>query len=102
MFLMDMVMPISSCPLALPRLTKKSQSSYEWFSWKAGKMWGLVLTLKVEYCLPDRKSTRLNSSHLGISYAVFCLKKLQRPPLCGQDLRHGTNMGVVALRTHPG
>src|SRR5262245_20830675 len=25
--------------------------------------------------LPDRKSTRLNSSHLGISYAVFCLKK---------------------------
>src|SRR5262245_64783072 len=23
----------------------------------------------------DRKSTRLNSSHLGISYAVFCLKK---------------------------
>src|SRR5262245_63803543 len=25
--------------------------------------------------LLDRKSTRLNSSHLGISYAVFCLKK---------------------------
>src|SRR5262245_63931267 len=25
--------------------------------------------------LRDRKSTRLNSSHLGISYAVFCLKK---------------------------
>src|SRR5258705_2185805 len=25
----------------------------------------------------DRKSTRLNSSHLGISYAVFCLKKQQ-------------------------
>src|ERR1039458_2624624 len=31
--------------------------------------------------LTDRKSTRLNSSHLGISYAVFCLKKThqQRP-----------------------
>src|ERR1035438_2125604 len=33
----------------------------------------------------DRKSTRLNSSHLGISYAVFCLKKTKmgrraRPP----------------------
>src|SRR5256885_8712138 len=29
------------------------------------------------FCLPeeDRKSTRLNSSHLVISYAVFCLKK---------------------------
>src|SRR5256885_9359123 len=32
--------------------------------------------------LPDRKSTRLNSSHLVISYAVFCLKKKKnlRPP----------------------
>src|ERR1039457_444184 len=42
----------------------------------------------------DRKSTRLNSSHLVISYAVFCLKKtgdcpgepplqgLKRPPFC--------------------
>src|SRR5258705_13483195 len=29
----------------------------------------------VRECGEDRKSTRLNSSHLGISYAVFCLKK---------------------------
>src|SRR5205807_8468801 len=29
----------------------------------------------VEEVPPDRKSTRLNSSHLVISYAVFCLKK---------------------------
>src|ERR1035438_263262 len=29
----------------------------------------------VEKNVQDRKSTRLNSSHLGISYAVFCLKK---------------------------
>src|SRR2546426_5025199 len=28
----------------------------------------------------DRKSTRLNSSHLVISYAVFCLKKKQQTP----------------------
>src|SRR2546426_6906278 len=27
------------------------------------------------YAMRDRKSTRLNSSHLVISYAVFCLKK---------------------------
>src|SRR3712207_8648958 len=27
------------------------------------------------YVRPDRKSTRLNSSHANISYAVFCLKK---------------------------
>src|SRR2546426_8454476 len=32
-------------------------------------------TRAVESCPGDRKSTRLNSSHLVISYAVFCLKK---------------------------
>src|SRR3712207_7499959 len=35
------------------------------------------------YCLSrtraDRKSTRLNSSHANISYAVFCLKKKKKP-----------------------
>src|SRR5205814_4838217 len=30
----------------------------------------------------DRKSTRLNSSHLGISYAVFCLKKKNTHTSC--------------------
>src|SRR5262245_65389646 len=30
---------------------------------------------RFRYLAQDRKSTRLNSSHLGISYAVFCLKK---------------------------
>src|SRR5437868_7928743 len=29
-------------------------------------------------CRPDRKSTRLNSSHVSISYAVFCLKKKKK------------------------
>src|SRR5258705_3653437 len=32
----------------------------------------------------DRKSTRLNSSHLGISYAVFCLKKKKKKVLSVQ------------------
>src|SRR5262245_66169535 len=31
-----------------------------------------------EEVVEDRKSTRLNSSHLGISYAVFCLKKKKK------------------------
>src|SRR2546430_2968335 len=30
-------------------------------------------------CAGDRKSTRLNSSHSQISYAVFCLKKKKKP-----------------------
>src|SRR3712207_6977787 len=39
--------------------------------------------LEVEELLrvEDRKSTRLNSSHANISYAVFCLKKKQQPYL---------------------
>src|SRR3989442_8802992 len=30
----------------------------------------------------DRKSTRLNSSHVRISYAVFCLKKKKKKNIC--------------------
>src|SRR5438045_8006122 len=36
----------------------------------------------------DRKSTRLNSSHLGISYAVFCLKKKKEHNLKRSTLKH--------------
>src|SRR6266571_5237299 len=44
---------------------------------------------------PDRKSTRLNSSHMSISYAVFCLKKKRAPEKrCGKsrllDIVEGT------------
>src|SRR5262245_64047687 len=36
---------------------------------------GQVRRVAKEGDVADRKSTRLNSSHLGISYAVFCLKQ---------------------------
>src|SRR3712207_7555331 len=37
---------------------------------------------------PDRKSTRLNSSHANISYAVFCLKKkIDIKSICSADPR---------------
>src|SRR5215813_9482399 len=35
----------------------------------------LITRLDLAFALADRKSTRLNSSHVRISYAVFCLKK---------------------------
>src|SRR5437899_7277212 len=35
----------------------------------------ITLPIIAPAIVSDRKSTRLNSSHLGISYAVFCLKK---------------------------
>src|SRR5437899_6173890 len=40
---------------------------------------GLEVLLELIDDFLDRKSTRLNSSHLGISYAVFCLKKKRCP-----------------------
>src|ERR1039457_1756977 len=53
----------------------------------------------------DRKSTRLNSSHLVISYAVFCLKKKNRQcerarpdgveSKAGSDLRRVAGRGVA-------
>src|SRR3712207_7418329 len=39
----------------------------------------------------DRKSTRLNSSHANISYAVFCLKKKTRSRCRSLRRRGGTN-----------
>src|SRR5690606_41584510 len=37
-----------------------------------------LLHLRLGGCGQDRKSTRLNSSHVKISYAVFCLKKKKK------------------------
>src|SRR5205807_7344525 len=37
-----------------------------------------VLVVEADTMVEDRKSTRLNSSHLVISYAVFCLKKKKK------------------------
>src|SRR5439155_19753540 len=43
--------------------------------WRLSLM-SLIPAIKtLAYYLQDRKSTRLNSSHVAISYAVFCLKK---------------------------
>src|SRR3712207_8829651 len=38
-------------------------------------MTAVIITGGIDLSLGDRKSTRLNSSHANISYAVFCLKK---------------------------
>src|SRR5690348_17745380 len=44
-------------------------------SGKAGNLRGQIQDGGNPFEGPDRKSTRLNSSHPSISYAVFCLKK---------------------------
>src|SRR5258705_9051145 len=59
----------SQTPVAMPQPTSSLPSRI-----KRGSGHG-------DRCLGgDRKSTRLNSSHLGISYAVFCFKKKKNDP----------------------
>src|SRR3712207_7571887 len=51
---------------------------------EVGVMLGLAAGERIELGVRDRKSTRLNSSHANISYAVFCLKKKkQQNPFIG-------------------
>src|SRR2546426_6571995 len=45
----------------------------------------------------DRKSTRLNSSHLVISYAVFCLKKKKKKDIINSDSRQTARCDVVVM-----
>src|SRR3712207_7073113 len=58
----------------LPRLR---YDQFMRFGWKVLVPTALVWSLAVATMrtIADRKSTRLNSSHANISYAVFCLKK---------------------------
>src|SRR2546430_13470127 len=46
-----------------------------WAAAVIGGVAGTLVVYSVEFWDRDRKSTRLNSSHSQISYAVFCLKK---------------------------
>src|SRR5256885_12789354 len=57
-------LPIFACP-ADPLLAEACRTNRKWMG----------PTFWVALGFLDRKSTRLNSSHLVISYAVFCLKK---------------------------
>src|SRR6266498_4863863 len=49
-----------------------------------------LLELRKRFLAQDRKSTRLNSSHVRISYAVFCLKKKNTtaPPVPARSSTH--------------
>src|SRR5690242_20907078 len=44
----------------------------------------------------DRKSTRLNSSHMSISYAVFCLKKKKKITKSAIIRKHRTDLAQLA------
>src|SRR3712207_6875438 len=76
---------------ALPIYTFLSEGSLEITFWAMGRYTSpqtfkglFISSSKVWVTAPsielDRKSTRLNSSHANISYAVFCLKKKKKTP----------------------
>src|SRR3712207_7067509 len=72
---------IAETPLStredVDRAVKKAQEAFPgWSSTPVVERARVLFRFKA---LLDRKSTRLNSSHANISYAVFCLKKKKRP-----------------------
>src|SRR3712207_6847613 len=65
----------------LPKLKQKDKYKVGFAQTESNNPWRIAQTesMKAEASKlgQDRKSTRLNSSHANISYAVFCLKKKQ-------------------------
>src|SRR2546427_5908448 len=65
-----------------------------WWLWNANYFRFMLRELSsVFIALLDRKSTRLNSSHSQISYAVFCLKKKKKQKSQRGQSREGSLIG---------
>src|SRR4051794_37235655 len=75
---------LPACEAALPRITHEFAYTQEHFWAFTPVILGYERVREIAYnpwplgSIPDRKSTRLNSSHPSISYAVFCLKKKKK------------------------
>src|SRR5438067_8115244 len=74
----DLVIEIDSTNVerssAKLELARDSGALTVWLRWRDGG----TRTVPDVQIIEDRKSTRLNSSHVSISYAVFCLKKKKK------------------------
>src|ERR1035438_3986985 len=63
-------------------LFRSHSTRSEYWSQNRSRIYWTAMVAVTGLAVPDRKSTRLNSSHLGISYAVFYLRTKQAvPPL---------------------
>src|SRR5437870_10441183 len=65
--------------LRYPSFECPTKGSYRFSDRSPRCAWSQVAPLHPRLQHLDRKSTRLNSSHVAISYAVFCLKKKNNP-----------------------
>src|SRR5256886_13625885 len=62
---------------------------------------GTTAVVRTEHLNSDRKSTRLNSSHSQISYAVFCLKKKKQSlPTSSSKYSSAIILHVARFRPH--
>src|SRR5690554_7310253 len=70
-----------------------------WLKVLIGMGLGLVVGTLLGPSVGDRKSTRLNSSHVRISYAVFCLKKKKKREviIVAPHLQLNPHLGVEVL-----
>src|SRR3712207_7596394 len=73
--------------LQLSAIVKKSNKSLSCLASIMKELPQVLVNAKVPNDKKDRKSTRLNSSHANISYAVFCLKKKNRPYIVHDEIR---------------
>src|SRR5258707_1148629 len=69
--------PVGSAEIELQHLVMASNTKLSEYLVRFNTLASCVGWGKQVLCFQDRKSTRLNSSHANISYAVFCLKKKQ-------------------------
>src|SRR5256885_5364371 len=82
-------------------LTKPPNPQWERFSHRSFRQWVVLQVHRTSHNIhsADRKSTRLNSSHLVISYAVFCLKKKKIttsfPKPLSDTLLHNITMSML-------
>src|SRR3712207_8999870 len=61
--------------VAVARSLRGTEGDEVWERWAAEAIVSWLVESVLAWLDEDRKSTRLNSSHANISYAVFCLKK---------------------------
>src|SRR2546430_6943130 len=69
-----------TCRAGLAPVVLNSADQFEFFV--APDLYADIRPLGLPDLIKDRKSTRLNSSHSQISYAVFCLKKKKKHQSC--------------------
>src|SRR5688500_19825847 len=80
-----MLRPPPRCRLFPYTTLFRSRESSQYFCWQSQSESSTCFRVS-----RDRKSTRLNSSHLVISYAVFCLKKKKSPRPSGRGLQRNS------------